>query len=250
MPKSKIESGIYFAPSEDQTTHFIAYKDGNILDPYAYYQFPKTHGFCQMFAFFIYTGNVYDFKKVSLSHSVFSGDEFNKYVYNSYTCLHKILKLLKNPKYKIVRDAFERDFNNSTTTPRGYFGIVRGTTFEQFLSDLEKIPIEQFFVEMIENYESYGEEISGQRQKKIFQQQGLKFFKPYQDQINNNENKYKTNPELCVLPTGNETQYEAFQAIIANSFRAGRNSIYSKLLKIDNIKLIEKDIYKLVEQQQ
>ena len=248
MVKYEVESGIYFSPSEDQSTHFIAYKDGNILDPYECYQFPQTHGFCQMFAFFMYNGNVADLKKVHITESIFSGEEFKKYVHNSYTCLHKIIELLKNPKYKIVRDAFERDFNNSTTTPRGYFGIVRGTTFEKFLSDLEKIPIEQVFTEMIENYDSYGEEISGQRQKKRFQQQGLKFFKPYQDQINNNESKYKTNPELCVLPTGVETQFEAFQAIIANSFRGGRNSVYSKLLKIDNIKLIEKDIYQLIRQ--
>ena len=246
---TKIENGIYFKASEDQSTHFIAYKDGKILDPYNYYQFPQTHGFCQMFAFFMFTGNVNHFKKVHITESTFSATEFNKYVHNSYTCLQQIIQLLKKPKYKVVRDAFERDFNNSTTTPRGHFGIERGTTFEQFLSDLEKIPVEQVFVEMVENYEAYGEEIEQQSKKKKFQQQGIKFFKAQQGLVKNNENKYKTIPELCVSPTDGETQYEAFQAIIANSFRAGRNSVYSKLLKIDNIKLIEKDIYELVEQQ-
>lgn len=248
---TKIENGIYFMASEDQSTHFIAYKDGKILDPYNYYQFPQTHGFCQMFAFFIFMGDVNDFEKVHITESTFSGTEFNKYVHNSYTCLQQIIQLLKKPKYKIVRDAFDRDFNNSTTTPRRHFGIKRGTTFEQFLSDLAKIPKEQVFVEMVENYEDYGEEIKQQSKKKTFQQQGTKFFKAQQARVKNNENenKYKTIPELCVLPTGAETQYEAFQAIIANSFRAGRNSIYYKLLKIDNIELIEEDIYELVKKQ-
>ena len=244
LQKTKLENGIYFKPMQDQSTHFIAYKDGNILDPYDIYQFPNSHGFCQMFSFFIYIDNVQDFKKVKMTESTFLADELKKFVHNSFQCLQKIIKLLKNPKYKEVRLAFQKDFMNSKTTPRSHFGIKRGTTFEQFLSDLEKIPIEQVFAEMMENFEAYGKMITKKNKKKQFQEELENFYKSYEK---HHQSKDKPNLELCVLPTEGETQYEAFQAIIANSFRAGKNSVYSKLLKKKNIKLIEEDIYKLVK---
>ena len=59
--------------------------------------------------------------------------------------------------------------------------------------------------------------------------------------------KFEADESLCVMPTEGETQFEAFQSIIANSFRGGRNSVYSKLLAMHNIKLIEDDIYNLVD---
>ena len=60
-----IANGIYFDAMNDNTTHFIAYKNGKVLDPYNYYQFPKTHGFCQFFAFFLYTGDTNEFQATS-----------------------------------------------------------------------------------------------------------------------------------------------------------------------------------------
>ena len=242
--KQELENGIYFKAMQDESTHFIAYKNGEILNPYDSYQFPNSHGFCQMFSFFMYMNNDKTFKKVHFTKSLFSANELEKYVYNSYNCLQKFIKLLNNPKYKNVRDAFERDFKNSTTTPKAHFGIQRGTTFDQFLLDLKKIPIEQVFVEMIENYDAYAKTITQPKKKKVFQQELKNFSAAKQLQL---KGKDETNPKLCVLPTEGETQYEAFQAIIANSFRGGTNSVYSKLLKNDGIKLIQGDIYKLAK---
>ena len=81
----------------DNATHFIAYKNGKIMNPYDYYQFPQTHGFCQFFAFFLYTGDTAEFKTVSFD-GTFKGVQFKNYVNNSYDCFHKILKLLKKKK--------------------------------------------------------------------------------------------------------------------------------------------------------
>jgi ADP-heptose:LPS heptosyltransferase len=235
-----INDGIYFMEEEENTTHFIGFKNGKILDPYRYYQFPNTHGFCQLFAFFLYIDNKVNFRKVSFDGTMVKKD-YKIYVNNSFECVKKLINILKNKKYECVYNAFKNDFNNSSSTPRKYYGIKRGTSFEQFLKDLEKISYRQVFQQTYELYDSYRETLSDQEGNK-FKQKMDEFIKDEDKDINN----FEINKDLCVIPTEGETQYEAFQAIIANSFRGGRNSVYSKLLKIHNIKLIEKDIYKLI----
>ena len=241
--QNKIADGIYFHEMNDNATHFIAYKNGKILNPYDYYQFPQTHGFCQFFAFFLYTGDTAEFKTVSFD-GTFKGVQFKNYVNNSYHCFHKILKLLKKKKYENVYTAFENDFNNSSSTPRKKYGIKRGTTFQQFLQDAEKIPYEQFYYEMGENYDSYGEDLGEGHDQ--FERKGNEFFEQQKKKKAVDIEKFEADESLCVMPTEGETQFEAFQSIIANSFRGGRNSVYSKLLAMHNIKLIEDDIYNLV----
>lgn len=242
---NKIANGIYFHEINDNATHFIAYKNGKILNPYDYYQFPQTHGFCQFFAFFLYTGDTNEFKRVNFEGE-FKDFQFKNYVNNSYHCFQKILKLLKKKKYETVYNAFKNDFNNSSSTPRKKYGIKRGTTFEEFLGDAEKIPYEQFYCEMGEIYDSYGEDLFKEGKHQQFEKLGNEFFNQQEKKKIVDIEKFKPDDSLCVMPTEGETQFEAFQSIIANSFRGGRNSVYSKLLKVHNIKLIEDDIYSLV----
>lgn len=244
--QKQIKEGIYFSAMSDNSTHFIAYKNGEILDPYKYYQFPQTHGFCQFFAFFLYTRDTNEFKKV-IFEGEFKDFQFKNYVNNSYHCFQKILKLLKKKKYETIYTAFENDFNNSSSTPRKKYGIKRGTTFEEFLQDAEKISYEQFYCEMGENYDSYGEDLFKEGKHQQFEKLGNKFFEQQKKKKIVDIEKFKPDESLCVIPTEGETQFEAFQSIIANSFRGGRNSVYSKLLAIHNIKLIEDDIYNLVD---
>ena len=244
MTTESIRNGIYFVELDHQETHFIAYKDGKILDPYDYYQFTDSHGFCQFFSFFRYLNHTHSYQKV-LFDGTFHRSDFIKYVDNSYRCFQNILKLLQEEKYKTVYTAFKNDFQNYKTTPRKYFGIQRGTTFEQFLKDCEKIPYAQYFLNIRENYSSYEKQMKGKRKRQQFRKDSQNFFQEW-------EQKYKKedlqpDKKLCVQPTDNESQFESFQAIITNSFRGGRNSVYSKLLKINNIQLIEKDIYELVK---
>lgn len=240
--KKPIENGIYFQDDGEHSTHFIAYKDGKILDPYNFYQFPNTHGFCQFFAFFLYINDTEEFRQVNFNGK-FVKTQYNAYVNNSYECFHKILNLLKKKKYEIVYNAFDNDFQR---TNREKFGIRRGTRFNQFLEDAEKIPFEQFFYEIGENYKMYSEGIENKKQREEFEKKDEQFRKQKDQDSNMDQEKYRPDESLCVQPTEGETQFEAFQAIIANSFRGGRNSVYSKLLKVHNIKLIEKDIHELV----
>ena len=244
--QQKSKDGIYFQEMTDHSTHYIAYKDGKILNPYYYYQFPNTHGFCQFFAFFMYTGDTKEFTRVNFNGK-FRGSQFKTYVNNSYHCFHKILKLLKMKKYKPIYTAFENDFKNSSSTPRKKYGIKRGTTFKQFLKDAEKLPYENFFLEIAENYRNYWIEMNKEGSRDQFEKQADDFFQQ-QRKTQIDQKKFDPDESLCVIPTDGETQFESFQSIIANSFRAGRNSVYSKLLKLNNIKLIESNIYDVVHE--
>ena len=62
--KKTKEDGIYYKPEEDGSTHFISVKNNKTKDPYKYYQFPNTHGFCQLFAFFLHIDDTKEFQKV------------------------------------------------------------------------------------------------------------------------------------------------------------------------------------------
>ena len=244
QPK-KIANGIYFREMNNNTTHFIAYKNGKILNPYDYYQFPQTHGFCQLFAFFLYTGDTIPFIRVNFD-GTFKGKQFKDYVNNSYYCFQKILKLLKKKKYETVYNAFKNDFGNPSSTPRKKYGIKRGTKFEKFLEDAKKIHKDQCFYEMGENYTDYLNRLKREGNHEKFEKEGTDFFQKQIRDKNVDIENFKPNDSLCVMPTEGETQFEAFQSIIANSFRGGRNSVYSKLLKVHDIQLIEDNIYNLV----
>ena len=242
--QNKIADGIYFHEMNDNATHFIAYKNGKIMNPYDYYQFPKTHGFCQFFAFFLYTGDTAEFKTVSFD-GTFKGAQFKNYVNNSYDCFHKILKLLKKKK---CQKRCALPLKMISTTLLLLHGKNTELNEEPLLSNFyrmqKKIPYEQFYYEMGENYDSYGEDLGEGHDQ--FEKQGNKFFEQQKRKKAVDIEKFEADESLCHA-NGGETQFEAFQSIIANSFRGGRNSVYSKLLAMHNIKLIEDDIYNLVD---
>lgn len=213
-------SGIYYKAKPDQSTHFVSIKDNRVKDPYQYFQFPETHGFCQLYAFFLYTDNVSDFQKVDFNEKL-TRTNFQKYADNSFQCLKKLSSILKNPKYKKVRKAFKSDFEN---LDRDYFGIEEKATFLRFTRDLEKLTFDQAKEEMGQVYDM-----------------SLKFklAKSAQGQFWKTQQVNSVNQKLCVQPTSGESQYEAFQAIIAYCFSADEGSPYRELLKVHQIDLIE-----------
>lgn len=245
----KLEDGIYFTPKSDNTTHYIAVINKKIKDPYNNFQFPNTHGFCQLFAFFLYINDINQFKKVNFS-GVVTLNNFEKYTSNSYVCLQKLIKILKDKKYIKVKNAFKSDFNNLDEIE---YDIKPGTSFTQFLNDLDKITLEQTVLILVDDVDSY-------IKTNKFTKQTIEKHKKMTTAIIKKWKSYKnnTNKQLHVLPglyefttederrKYTESQFESYQSIIAYCFSADKNSPYYALLKEHNIKLIEKDISSLL----
>ena len=216
MKRIHHRNGIYYKPDSEQSTHYISIQNEKVKDPYKYFQFPDTHGFCQLFAFFLHINDVDDFQKVNFQQNL-TKNNFEKYSYNSFQVLRKLISLLKNPRYKNVRKAMKSDFEK---IDRKNFGIQKNATFSQFLKDLEKLTLEQAKEEMGEVFDMYYTNAK-MSVKKFW------------------ENQNEINKDLCVQPTSGECQFESFQAIIAYSFSADSDSPYVALLKEHNIDLIE-----------
>lgn len=235
--KGELEDGIYFTENSDGSTHYISVKNKKIKDPYKYYQFPKSHGFCQLFAFFLHINDESDFKKINFSNKV-TMNNFEKYVYNSFECLQKFIKILKDSKYKTVRNAMRKDFNEMD---KEEYGIKENTSFTKFVNDMEKIPIENVLMTISEDIDYFI--LEDTENEKYNEQLSKKILKKYEKKI---PLFRLVNSQLCVQPTGNESQFEAFQSIIAYSLSADEESPYYKLLQLHNIRLIEKDINELI----
>ena len=228
--KKKIkEDGIYYKPEEDGSTHFISVKNKKIKDPYKYYQFPNTHGFCQLFAFFLYIDDTEEFQRVNFKNKL-TINNFEKYSHNSFQCLQKLISILKDVKYKKVRQAMKLDFRK---IDKDHFGIKPKTSFNRFLKDLEELKLEQAKVEMGEVFEMFLQ----------YNKTSKKSIKNLQDtirkQYEKQEDDFQTNQKLCVIPTTGESQYETFQAILAYIFSADEKSPYVELLKEHDIKIME-----------
>ena len=109
-----------------------------------------------------------------------------------YGSLSLDISIIVIPPFCIINN----DFQNYKTTPRKYFGIQRGTTFEQFLKDSEKIPYAQCFLNLREKYSSYEKEMKEKRKRQQFRKDSQKFFQEL-------EQKYKKedlqpDKKLCV----------------------------------------------------
>lgn len=228
--KAKImEDGIYYTPEADGSTHFVSVKNNKIKDPYKYYQFPNTHGFCQLFAFFLHIEDTNEFQKINFNNKL-TVNNFEKYSHNSFQCLQKLISILKNTRYENVKNALRLDLK---TMDKEFYGIKPRTSVKRFLNDLEKLKLEQAKVEVGEVFEMY---VKYNKPKKLLQN-GVS--EEIRKQYERQEDDFQTNEKLCVKPTTGESQYEAFQAIIAYSFSADKNSPYSKLLEDHDIKLIQ-----------
>ena len=133
VPSSKV---IFFNPTG--TTHYIAYINGNKLNPYDYYQVKGSQGFCQTFAFFLATSDTDDFIVVD-QNSKIDEDNFNKLALNTQMCATKIFNILDNDLD--IMGKFKEQFNSIYNNPklRKKYGIKVGTTCEQYLHDFRWI---------------------------------------------------------------------------------------------------------------
>jgi len=132
-PNSKV---IFFNPTG--TTHYIAYINGNKLNPYDFYQVKGSQGFCQTFAFFLATSDTDDFIVVD-QNSKIDEDNFNKLALNTQICATKIFDILDNDLD--IMEKFKEQFNSIYNNPksRKKYGIKVGTTCEQYLHDFRWI---------------------------------------------------------------------------------------------------------------
>lgn len=141
---------IFFVPkitdfSENEETHYIAFKNGEMLNPYSYFQADDTQGFCQMFAVLlaeyglntlIKKGYKLHYNKSFTTAEVFNNPQ-NNYIQNTIDnnqlCAKESIELIN--KYPEVYERFEKEFYNLTSNKE--YGIEKNTSlktyFEQFL---------------------------------------------------------------------------------------------------------------------
>ena len=170
--------------SGPEETHYqFATKESIIIDPYHMFQLPFSHGFCQMFAFFIAAYNkleVFDDIEKELIKEAYESflpvDEIktgtkeksvelkqlimSKYRHNTYICLKYTLKLIAHkatkdyqllPKMEEVFDTLKAEDDNLEEEYK--HGIGENMTFSDFLVQLE------FFLNHIESLDQYIREI-------------------------------------------------------------------------------------------
>jgi len=128
--------GIYYKPAYRGSTHYVAVRGGQVYNPYDYYQPPNTQGFCQLFAFFLAIGDIEDFQRIPKGIRSTSRDTFDKYAYNTYTALQKLLVLLNDNR--------ELDAHMEVTfgqLPRANYGI-RCRSYARFKRDLSLLTLD------------------------------------------------------------------------------------------------------------
>lgn len=150
---------------EKESTHYIAYiKGDNEYNPYQYYQIKDSHGYCQMFAFFLALeyGNgkkpkeIPNLQLTKLSTPI-STTEFDKYVCNTAECGKAAIKIIeadlkddfkilfnkekknkrktgKPPEFNPLYRALNEDENGNPKKPPGV-----GFEVEKYFQDFEKL---------------------------------------------------------------------------------------------------------------
>jgi len=220
-----IHDGIYYSPNKDGTTHFCSVLNKKWKDPYDYFQFPFSHGFCQLFAYFLNINDLKDFQKVNFSK--ISLNNFEKYCYNTFKCLDKFIKILETNKD--ISKNFEIEFKQ---LDKEKYGICKETTYQMFLSDLKYLTEEMVKYYIFEFYQDY-------KDFKKNKEYNEKVIREIQEKYPYLKNEI-LNKELRVQPTEGESHFESYQAIIAYILNAEIDSPYSLLLNKNNIKLIVK----------
>ena len=141
MPVNK--KSIVFLPIEDEDggteTHYICIsKNGGIENPYNDYQLNESHGYCQMFAFFIAIGDTEGFIKHRIDNKNITMKIFEQNLdilaINTQKCGDKLFKLIeKNNKIKkIIEEGFDEIFMNNEENINHY-GITKGTSFDTYI---------------------------------------------------------------------------------------------------------------------
>jgi len=180
------EGFIFYEASKKSTTEETHYKftiEESIIDPYDMFQLPSSHGFCQMFAFFIAAYNkleVFDDIEKELIKEAYKSflpvDEINtgtrkqsidlkqlimsKYRHNTYMCLKYTLKLIAHKATKDsqilpkMEEVFEKlKAEDDTLEEEDKHGIGENMTFSDFLEQLK------IFLNHIESLDLYIREI-------------------------------------------------------------------------------------------
>lgn len=130
---------IFFKPSG--VTHYKAVVNGEVKDPYKYYQANGTQGFCQMFAFLLAIGDTDGFENVkqnpviNLTSNETDYINFNRLVANSQLCFKKSLKYITGEVYNL----FKKDFDIIVRSEYKKYGIKPGTLLSRYLLDFQKI---------------------------------------------------------------------------------------------------------------
>ena len=127
---------IYFRENDDNSTHFIAYLNGQELNPYNFYQAKDTQGFCQMFSYFLIIQDTNEFIHVNQDNQI-KKETFNNLALNTQKCAEKSLALLNDNQE--IYDLFKRDFNTIMITKRDKYGIKVGTTVEKYLNEFNEL---------------------------------------------------------------------------------------------------------------
>ena len=110
-----------------------------IIDPYDLYQKKDSHGFCQMFAFYIATNNTVGFiDKTKVKETMTKKHLKLIHTHNTFECLQKTITLIENSPASI-KNALKTEFSDLEKDPR--FGIPRNMKFSDFLEDLKRFEV-------------------------------------------------------------------------------------------------------------
>ena len=110
-----------------------------IIDPYDLYQKKDSHGFCQMFAFYIATNNTLGFiDKTKVKETMTKEHLKLIHTHNTFECLQKTITLIENSPASI-KNALKTEFSDLEKDPR--FGIPRNMKFSDFLEDLKRFEV-------------------------------------------------------------------------------------------------------------
>lgn len=145
--KKSVEPIIYYYDDlNEQGTHYRVFsyeinttsrkksvvKKWTIIDPYDLYQKKNSHGFCQMFAFFIATKNTRGFINKTETPRQNMKDV---HIHNTFECLKKTIHLMETFPDEII-DSLELEFKDLKKEPN--YGISRNMKLAHLIRDLRE----------------------------------------------------------------------------------------------------------------
>ena len=129
-----------------KSTHYRAFINGKLYDPYDYYQVNDSEGFCQTFAYFLAIQDTDSFIQVSKTKKL-NIESFQNLAINTQLCATKIFNILDNDPE--IMDKFKEEFdyivddtypiNETKPFDREHYGIKINTTCKQYFDDFRLI---------------------------------------------------------------------------------------------------------------
>ena len=144
----------YYEPrSLDKSTHYRVYAHHEtygrnnkktyrwtIIDPYDRYQKRNSHGFCQMFAFFITINDTDGFWNKAEPPYNSNEDMEPLHTHNTFVCLQKTIKLIEELP-RSTKETIEREFEYIKNPNDDYhipdYGIPHNMRFDDFISEMK-----------------------------------------------------------------------------------------------------------------